>query len=385
MSLRSLLASFLTLSLLAACGRVDLAPSATPLSVEPTATKIFSTPTSAAHETPLVLRVWVSPRFDPASNSKLQARLDAFTAGHSGLEIEVRVKDESRLVESLRLTALAAPAASPDLIALSHADLEAAAAQGLIQPLDAAAPTDAGWYDSALALGRTRNSVYGRPFALDALTLASSAPQPFTDWPGIAEAGPLSFNANDARFPLALYLSVGGELTDAQGSPTLDEETLTRVLTLFAQGNFVSLNSDKEVWSAVGRGGIGVGWVSGQMGGTPSGVRMDALPGLEDPSATLVDGWAWTVAVTDVEKQALAVELAAWLTDEEFLAEWVPSVGYLSPRVNAEWDGLLKSSRLVPAAPFLEAILPVLQEAVSSVLEDVSPEDAARTAVERLK
>jgi ABC-type glycerol-3-phosphate transport system substrate-binding protein len=98
MSARTLLASLLTLSLLAACGRVPLTATPSPLP-EPTATSTSPAPTPYA--APLVLRVWVTPRFDPASDSLLQARLDAFAAAHAELKIEVRVKDEASLLESL--------------------------------------------------------------------------------------------------------------------------------------------------------------------------------------------------------------------------------------------------------------------------------------------
>jgi hypothetical protein len=77
MATRTLLASLLTLSLLAACGRVPLAATPSPLP-EPIATATFPAPT--LHAASFVLRVWVTPRFDPAADSLFQARLDAFAA-----------------------------------------------------------------------------------------------------------------------------------------------------------------------------------------------------------------------------------------------------------------------------------------------------------------
>jgi hypothetical protein len=96
---------------------------------------------------------------------------------------------------------------------------------------------------------------------------------------------------------------------------------------------------------------------------------------------------AGAAAGADVERQQLAVELAEWLTEEEFLGEWVESVGFLSPRPaqRARWDSLLGSARAVPPVELMEAVAPVLQDAVASVLAGVSPEVAARAAVERLK
>ena len=383
MSLRLLLASLLTLGLLAACGRVPAPATSSPLP-EPTVTPTSPAPTQ--HVAPIVLRVWVTSRFDPASDSRLQARLDAFAADHAGLKIEVRVKDESSLLESLRLTAFAAPAASPDLVALPRADLEAAAAQGLIQPLDASLLGDAGWHPLARSLGHVNDAVYGLPFALDALALASSAETPLTTWQEVSDAGALAFNANDAFFPLALYLSAGGELTDAQGDLTLDEAVLVRVLALFAQEQASPLESDEEVRLSLGQGGgSAVGWASGLSSGGPPEVKLEALPGLESPPATLVTFWGWSVASAEVERQQLALELAEWLTAEEFLGEWTPSLGFLPPREDARWKPLLDPARPVPPAEWVNLIAPILREAVASVLAGVPPEVAAQAAVIRLK
>ena len=383
MSLRLLLASFLTLGLLAACGRVPLTATPSPLP-EPTATSNSPAPTQ--HLAPFVLRVWVTPRFDPASDSLLQARLDAFVAAHDGLKIEVRVKDEASLLESLRLTAFAAPAASPDLIALSRADLEAAAAQGLVQPLDASVLDDESWHPLARSLGHVQDGVYGLPFALDALALASSAGEPLTNWQEVSDAGVLAFNMNDASFPLALYLSAGGELTDAEGNLALNESVLTRVLTLFAQGQALPLESDAEVASALGQGSaVAVGWAESFLNGDQLEGQLDALPGLEGPPATLVTSWSWSVASADVERQKLGIELAEWLTAEEFLGEWIPSLGLLSPRIDARWKPLLDSARPVPPEELMDVIAPILREAVASVLAGVPPEVAARVALEKLK
>jgi ABC-type glycerol-3-phosphate transport system substrate-binding protein len=383
MTTRNLLASLLTLSLLAACGGVPLTATSSPLP-EPTATSTSPAPTP--HFTPLVLRVWVTPRFNPASDSLLQARLDAFTAAHAELKIEVRVKDEASLLESLRLTAFAAPAASPDLIALPRADLEAAAAQGLIQPLDASLLDDAGWHPLARSLGHVGDLAYGLPFALDALVLASSAQEPFLDWQALSDAGTIAFNVNDASFPLALYLSAGGELSDAQGNPAFNETVLTRMLTLFAQGQVLPLQSDAELASVLGQGSaFAVGWANGFLNGGQAEVPMDALPGLLSRSATLVTSWSWSVVSADVERQRLALELAQWLAAEEFLGEWTPSLGFLPPRADVRWKPVLDTAQIFPPAELVNLAAPILREAVASVLNGTLPETAARAALEKLK
>lgn len=391
MNLRLLLVSLLTLGLLAACAGVDLTPGATPLPAVPTATALFPTLTPTAHTSPMVLRVWVPSRFDPQKDALLQARLDSFLESHPGLKIDVRVKEETgtaSLLESLLLTSTAAPAALPDLVALPRADLESAAAAGVIQPVDGVkiALDKPGWALSARALGHVQNTAYGLPFAMDALVLASSAPEPVTSWVEIAQTGPLAFNVLDARFPLALYLAAGGTLTDDQGKPALDETILARVLALFAQETVMPLESDEAVWQSFGQaGGFAVGWANGLARRDQPGVTIEALPGFEDSSATLVTGWVWAVASRDADRQNLAVELGEWLTAEEFVGVWDQSTGFLSPRSDPRWEAVLALGRVMPASDLLAVIGPVLNDAVASVLAGVPPETAARTVVEALK
>jgi ABC-type glycerol-3-phosphate transport system substrate-binding protein len=334
----------------------------------------------------LTVRIWVTPRFDPAKDSVLQARLDAFSADHAGLKIEVRVKEEASLLESLRLTVFAAPDAAPDLIALSRADLEGAVAQGLIQPMNAGSFDGEPWHPLARSLGQVNDSAYSLPFALDALALATVSGGPLLDWQAISRAGTLAINVNDASLPLALYLSAGGELTDAGGSPMLDKTTLTRVLNLFANGNYLALESDEQVASALeGGSAAAAGWSSIFLAGGNSTVQLDALPGLESPSATLVTSWGWSVVSMDADRQELALALAKWLTTEEFLGTWTSSRGYVTPLPDVRWKPLLDPARIVPAAEVAAVVSPILRDAVLSVLNGTSPEDTAREAVDKLK
>jgi len=132
-------------------------------------------------------------------------------------------------------------------------------------------------------------------------------------------------------------------------------------------------------------GGSAVGWASGLSSGGPPEVKLEALPGLESPPATLVTSWGWSVASAEVERQKLGIELAEWLTAEEFLGEWTPSLGFLPPREDARWKPLLDPAHPVPPAEWVEVVAPILREAVASVLAGVPPEAAARTALEKLK
>lgn len=381
---RNLFVFLLSFGLLAACGQVPFSVAVSSPLPEPTVTATLPAPTPYAM--PLVLRVWVPPRFDPATNPLLQARLDAFIADHVGLKIEVRARDEASLLETLDLTFIAAPAVLPDLIALPGVDLESAATLGLIQPLDADIFDDTTWHPSARALGLVNDMVYGLPFALDVLVLASPVQEPNITWQDVLEDGPLAYNANDAYFPLSLYLSAGGTLNDGQDSPNLDEAVLARVLSLFAQGGMLPLESDESVRSSLDQGnGAAIGWASNFAGNQGGDVHLGAIPGLEDGHVTLVTSWSWSIASHDVERQKLARELAIWLTDGGFLRAWGDATGFLPPTMDTRWEPLLASSRPLPSAELLAVILPVLRDAVASVLDGVPPDAAAHSAVEHLK
>jgi len=217
-----------------------------------------SEPESLTKETPTpippqVLTVWVPPEFDPEGGTEagrlLGERLKAFSAQNPDVEsVEVRVKADvgaSSLLASLTAANAAAPGAAPSLIALRRADLETAALKGFIYPMDGLTMSidDADWYAYAREMALIQGSVYGLPFAGDALLLVYR-PAYFSDvpntWDEIVGTGkPLLFPAADpqAFLTLALYRSANGSITDSQNRPALDAEVLTDVLRVYQQGS----------------------------------------------------------------------------------------------------------------------------------------------------
>src|SRR5262245_4420258 len=118
-----------------------LTPSSPSTTTPETSNPATSTPSFSVE--PRILRVWLPPHFDPNADSNaaqlLRQRLAEFQASQRGLRIEVRIKaveGKAGLLNSLSITSLAAPAALPDLIALSRVDLESAASTGLLRPMD---------------------------------------------------------------------------------------------------------------------------------------------------------------------------------------------------------------------------------------------------------
>ena len=419
--MRRFLTFALLLLLLTGCADIQsLLATPEPASV-PTATSTpRATSTSSATPTntpggPRILRIWVSPQFDPSAETPaatlLQERLDEFVARRPNLQIDVRVKAEDSLITALTTTRSAASSSMPDLVTLSRADLESATAKGLLHPLDGLTTLldDPDWYAYALQMAHIQNSAFGLPFAGDALALVGfRSPLP-SDWENLSDETLFIFPAADPRslFTLSLYLSAGGTLQDNQGSLVLDEDILTEVLSLyspdtetpFISPQVVNYETDEQAWNAFReqRGNLVVSWVSRFLSEETLPLALGALPGLETGQYTLATGWSWALAGSNPEDQALAVELAEFLSEEQFLAEWSQAAGYLPTRPTAlsSWEDAriqtiltqaAETANLVPSDDLLVTVGPIFTEAILSVLNGKQlPAEAAQSIIEQLK
>jgi len=393
---------------------------------ETVVTPVLSTPTPAtpvAAPQPVTLRVWLPPQFDPhaagAAAALLQARLEQFAARQRGVKIEVRVKaleGPGGLLDSLSAASAAAPLALPDLVALPRPLLEAAALKGLLYPYDTLSSSldELDWYDYARQLGRLQNSTFGLPFAGDALVLvyrpAAIAEAP-RDWAAaLTITQTLAFPAADeqALFTLALYQSAGGATVDEQGRPLLDAIVLTQVLTFYQKAEQSGLipywltqyTSNDQVWELYQQGKVNLtaAWASrylGQAAQLPDSAAT-LLPTADGVPYSLATGWAWALAAPDAERRALATQLAEFLTDSQFLANWTATAGYLPPRSSAlaAWpESSLRSltsqwvlsARLYPTSDVLASLGTPLKQATIQVLKQQSePLDAAQEAADYL-
>jgi ABC-type glycerol-3-phosphate transport system substrate-binding protein len=364
-----------------------------------------------------ILRIWVPPRFDPAAETAagalFQERLTAFGASRPGLQIEVRVKAESGasgLLNALSTTRSAAPSIMPDLVALSRADMDSATAKGLLHPMDGLSTLheDPDWYPFARQMAHIQNSGYGLPFAGDALSLVGYRYPLPTAWSELPEETLFIFPAADQRglFTLSLYLSAGGTLQDSQGLLTLDEPILVNTLSFFApdpENDFISsqvvtYETYEQSWNAFReqRGNLVVNWTSSFLEeSTP--LALGALPGLETGQYSLATGWSWALAGSNPENQSLAVELAEFLSDSEYLAEWSQAAGYIPTRPTAlsSWGDAreqtilsqtAESASLIPGEDLLVTVGPLFSEATLAVLNgDLLPADAAKSIIDQLQ
>ncbi len=361
---------------------------------------------------PEILRIWLPPQFNPNANNpaaaRLKGRLNNFEADHPGLQIEVRIKSElgdADLLNSLSVTSMAAPNALPDLIALPRHSLESAAQKGLIKPLKVSGEAQSPeWYPYAQQLSEIDGTRYGLPFAGDALVMIYRPDLVWIkSWDDILLSdSQLVFAGADpnAETALSLYASAGAELTDAQGKPTLDQDVLIKVLELFLKGRGVTLfpeaarniSTDDQVLQEYRneRADIGILHFS-KFRASQDGLYQPLMGLGEEPHFTFSKGWMWSLTGQTPEKQQLAMDLAEYLTADEFLAPWVTDAGYLptrrittSEQVDETVQDVIQASQPAPSADVVAVLGPLLQEAVIRVLNGEQPEAVARSVIEKL-
>jgi ABC-type glycerol-3-phosphate transport system substrate-binding protein len=108
-------------------------------------------------------------------------------------------------------------------------------------------------------------------------------------------------------------------------------------------------------------------------------------------SFSYATGWVWALAGANPENQQLAAELAEFLVEEEFLAEWTRVTGYLPTRPSIVEAGdramtaILESAHPIPSNDVLAVLGPLVQEALTRVLNGEQPEDVAASVVAKLK
>jgi multiple sugar transport system substrate-binding protein len=389
---------------------VTLAPS----SPQPAqATEPATEPPQPAVTEPMILRVWLPPQFNPNTNttssSLLKQRLANFEAEHPGLEIDVRIKSESGeadLLNSLSITSMAAPGALPDLIALPRSALESAAQKGLVRPLaDLSKDLPAtDFYPYARDLGKVQGTTFGVPFAGDGLVIMYRPELVWIkNWDSILlSESQLVFAGADssAQVGLSMYVSAGGEILDPQGKPTLDQETLTRVLDIFAKGRAatlfpdaaINISTEEQVMQEyrARRADMAIAHYS-QYRSTQDGL-VQPLMGVDVEHLTFATGWVWALASQTSENRELSVELLQYLTADDFLRPWINETGYLPTRSSTldETDSatigpIIEAARLVPSNEVLQVLGPLMQEALVRVMNGEQPDAVARSVNDKLK
>jgi multiple sugar transport system substrate-binding protein len=358
------------------------------------------------------LRVWLPVQFNPAAENPaaemLARRLAEFESQHSDLKIEIRVKKaeaEGEILNALSLTSEAAPGVLPDLVLLSRSELEMAALLGLLHPIDglSTALDDPNWYSYAQQLAHIQNTGYGLPFLGDTLVFVYYPELgQIVTWEDIlASDGQIAFPAGNPQslVALSLYASAGGKILDDQGLPMLDQEALTRVLTLVDEGgakdifppSLVNVVTEAQTLQIYRTGSANKGIVSYLSYRPSQDGAIAPLPGLDEMPFSYSTGWVWALAGENPENQQLAAELAEFLVADDFLAEWTRETGYLPTRPSIVEEGdrtmtaILESAHPIPPTDALAVLGPLMQEALTRVLNGEEPEDVAGSIAEKLR
>ena len=370
------------------------------------------------------LRIWLPAEFDPerngAANRVLKTRLSEFEAENPGMQLEVRVKaldGPGGMLDALVATSAAAPEALPDLALLPRPLLESAALKGLLYPYDGLTQImdNEAWFEYALQMAHLKSSTYGIPFAGDVMVLVhslsaqKSTPLSFT---GVITPGNvILYPAAEPQslFTLCMYLADGGKLQDKQGRPTLEETPLLNILEYDQQASLAEVmpytltqyTDDAQVWELLlaGQAPMAVTWTSTYLRDTrveQANLGLAALPTPDGAPFTLATGWSWALSGQDSARRLMAVRLAEFLANKDFLAEWTIASGYVPPRVDAlqEWplsparqaiEQVSYSAWLVPPDDLISTIGPALQTAVVGVLTgQTDAQSAAQAAIKQI-
>jgi ABC-type glycerol-3-phosphate transport system substrate-binding protein len=373
---------------------------------------VIATATLPVEQNVPILRVWLPSEFHPTVENPaaklLDQRLTKFETQHPGLKIEVRVKTadtDGEILNDLSVTSAAAPGVLPDLVLLSRPDLEAAALKGLLHPIDGLSTSleDPNWYEYAQQLGHVQNTGYGLPFMGDAMVLVYYPELGMiVNWEDVlASQGQLVFQAGnpDGLTGLSLYASAGGQILDPQGLPTLDEDSLVRVLTLIEEGrskkvfppSLVNVSNETQALQIyrTGSANKGIIWILNYHPTSDGSIA--PLPGLDEAPFSYATGWVWALAGSDPENQQLAAKLAEYLVADDFIAEWTETTGFLPTRPSSIKDedrtmsAILESAHLIPSSSIIAVLGPLMQEAITRVLIGEAPKDVAASVIQKLK
>ncbi len=357
---------------------------------------IKNSPTQKAEEiTPTednaqkTLRVWLPPQFNPNAETEsaalLRARLESFQKRRPDLILETRIKaeeGEASLLNSLIATNQAAPLAMPDLVALPRTDLESAAQAGILHPIEGLTDVldDPDWFPYARPLAHIQNSVYGLPFASNLLGLRYI---PSEDFPlPVLEKLELTFAANDpnSAFSFCLY-----------DEENIEEESLTNLFSFYQSENISPKSADYQNANEILETPA-VLWSSDFLDEPPDGAIFVSIPNPEGDACSLADAWLWTLAGSDPERQPAAVELAEYLSQSDFLAEWVTALEMLPPRPTAlnEDEILLHELSLaaqpIPSKETVDVLGEMFRSATMSVIqEQADPSSVAQELLEKLQ
>jgi ABC-type glycerol-3-phosphate transport system substrate-binding protein len=195
-------------------------------------------------------------------------------------------------------------------------------------------------------------------------------------------------------------MSAGGEVLDAQGHPTLDQEVMTQVLELFSKGRAATLfpaaatnlSSTDQVLQEYRTRRAEMAIVRFSDYRAPQDGLVQPLMGLKEAHFTFASGWLWALPGQNAANKEVSAELAEFLTADDFLPNWIRETGYLPTRrsftdqsADSPIPAIIEALQPGPSSDTVLVLGPVIQEALVRVLNGEQPEAVARSVVEKLK
>jgi len=362
-----------------------------------------------------VIKIWVEPQFDPNGEEQnalmLKQYIDSYSEVNPGIKISVRIKEsegDHSLLNALSITSQAAPDALPTLVLLSRHDIEIAARDGLIRPIDFFADVydNNDWYPFAKELGIVNNELVGIPFAADVLVLASNAESLTQDYVSLQDArrefGQIGIflSENKSLVPYLWYQSTGGKIINDTNHPIIEEASLLQMFDILAEnqraGPLPQFNtqftSSDDLETAIADGEIDsvIVWT----GDVSEDFGFTYIPALGDSPYTYADGWVWCLVQKPTTDLDLNIDFMQYLTTPEFLAAWTAESRYLPVRPSsinslkserAFLDNLLLSTDIVPPRVVLDDSQEILTRELFSLLAgDTTPEIAVKNVLDSL-
>ena len=390
-------------------------------STPPLITAVPTEPSEQPNDDSQTFKIWVPPLLAPdtTAGSLLVEHLTSFQDAYALLEIEIRVKDESGpsgILETISSASVVAPSTLPDIVLLDPVNLNTATLKGLIEPLDQILPTPKTpeWYSFAINAAFVDSIFYGLPLCSEAEAFAyrkeSFEVEP-KDWADLLESTEtVLFPLGDqtSKFTLIQYISIGGELINETGSPTMDTALLTDLFMFYLLANetgqlplyALQLQEAEDTWLAITQGNTNAAVI-------PVEVLQEALTG----NAYLVAPWpthdgsgvtptrtlSWAVVAKDDQQRDHASQVLQWLSEPSFLSQISQSLGMMpvTPTALQEWSDPETSAilgRLIrvavpePSAEEITTFGPLLWNAVEDVLNKRStPQSAAESISDQVR
>jgi ABC-type glycerol-3-phosphate transport system substrate-binding protein len=233
---------------------------------------------------------------------------------------------------------------------------------------------------------------------------------PPADWNAVlASEKPLAFSASDPRsvITLANYQSLLDSGPEGTNLADLREDALLDLFSYYQSAQTANVmpywltqfETDQQAWqSYVDRQStMVITWSSFIFNSETVNTSLSAIPTRDARPFAYADGWVWCVIPSDQETEAVALELAAFLVEEDFLNIWSVESGYMPIYLSGldAWSGgtyfsalqqLLPSALLLPDNPVKDQLGLPLRDAVTGVLKDqVLPEVVVSALLEKFQ